>query len=458
VASIKQVFESQQESFSRGIYRGFEARKTALLRLRSLILENEKKLSEALYKDLGKGEFEASISETLFVVKEIDYLIKNLKKWMKKKRVGTPFLQFPARSYTLACPIGPVLVISPWNYPFQLLLSPAVGAIAAGNNVILKPSEVAPNVSKVIEELINTNFDACFLHVIEGEIPETQTLLSLPFAHIFYTGNGQVGKIVMEKASANLTPVTLELGGKSPCLIYGAVDLEIAAKRITWTKFFNAGQTCVAPDYILISPSKKKEFIGHVRKALIEFFPDEHRSNRDFGRIVNEKHFDRLMSYIKKDEVVIGGLGDRDRLFLEPTVLEATEDSPCMVEEIFGPILPIIEAETLDDAITFVGKRPHPLAAYIYSSESKITDRFVDEVLAGGMTVNDCVVHLTSHNLPFGGVGGSGMGNYHGKHSFDTFSHEKSVLHRGLWLDLSLRYPPYEGKLKLLKFLIRWLS
>ena len=455
---IDQIFSSQQDSFSKGFFRPYEARKAALLKLRRVILKNEQKIVEALYKDLGKGEFESIISETLFVIQEIDYTLRKLKKWMRRRRVSTSLLQFPARSYILPMPIGPVLVISPWNYPFQLLLSPAVGAIAAGNNVVMKPSEITPTVSHVIAKLINDNFAPDFLHVVEGEIPETQALLEKPFAHIFYTGNSQVGKIVMRKAAENLTPVTLELGGKSPCLIYGSVNIETVARRIAWTKFFNAGQTCVAPDYVLLPKDKKQEFVESITKSLKNFFGEDYGAHTDYGRIVNSRHLERLLSYIEKDKVAIGGDFNKDDLFLAPTVLEATAESPSMKEEIFGPILPIIEIDSLDDAISFVKQRDHPLAAYVYSNDSSVTGKVVDEVLAGGMTVNDCVVHLTSHNLPFGGVGNSGIGSYHGAQSFELFSHKKSVLHRGLWLDLPLRYPPYKGKLELLKKLVSWFS
>jgi aldehyde dehydrogenase (NAD+) len=455
---IANIFQKQLNSFSEGHFRSYEARKEALLKLKSLIIENEQKIVQALYEDLGKGEFEAIVSETLFVINEIDYTLKNLKGWMKKKRVSSPFLQFPSRSYIVQMPIGPVLVISPWNYPFQLLLSPAVGAIAAGNPVVLKPSEITPNTSALIAKLINTNFNQDFLHVVEGAIPETQALLERPFAHIFYTGNAQVGRIVMEKAAKSLTPVTLELGGKSPCFIYGDCDLDIAAKRVTWTKFLNAGQTCVAPDYVLLPKDKKKKFILSMKKYIEEFYKNDFENHSDFGRIVNEKHYDRLVSYIKPSEVILGGRGERDKLFIEPTVLEANQDSPCMQDEIFGPLLPIIEIDDIDTAINFVNRGESPLAAYVFSSESKIIDKVVNNILCGGMTINDCVMHLTSHNLPFGGVGNSGIGSYHGKKSFDIFSHQKSVLHRGMWPDLPLRYPPYKGKLKLLRWLMSWIS
>lgn len=453
---ISQLFKSQKQAFLDQKNLTYEQRRGHLLALRNLILENEGEILLALREDLGKSELEGTISETLFTVKEIDYTLKKLKKWMKKKRVGSPFLQFPARSFIQPHPKGVILIISPWNYPFQLLLSPLVGALAAGNMAILKPSEIAPATSRIVAKLIPKYFSSEIVAVVEGAIPETSALLELPFNHIFYTGNGFVGRIVMEKAAKHLTPVTLELGGKSPCLIWGENDFPIVAKRLAWGKFFNVGQTCVAPDYVLISEKDKPALIKCLKDALKEFFPEGAEKSPDYGKIISTKHFERLIGYIPKEEVEFGGEGHKENLFLAPTVLSSTPNSPAMKEEIFGPVLPIITVQSMEEAIQFINSQPNPLASYVFSKEESILEKFNQSVISGGMTMNDCLVHLTSENLPFGGVGESGMGSYHGRKSFDTFTHFKSVMKRGLFLDLPLRYPPYTGKIGMLRRLLNW--
>jgi acyl-CoA reductase-like NAD-dependent aldehyde dehydrogenase len=375
---------------------------------------------------------------------------------MKKKRVKSPFLQFPARSYIVPEPLGVVLVISPWNYPFQLLISPVVGALAAGNTAILKPSEAAQSTSKVIAELVPKYFDKSVVSVVEGAVAETQALLDLPFHHIFYTGNSHVGRIVMEKAAKHLCPVTLELGGKSPCFIDKDNDIDLVGKRLAWGKFFNTGQTCVAPDYVLVEGSVKDKLVNSIKKALLEFFPEGAKNSPDYGRIINERHFDRLLGYMDQSEVISGGNTERESLFIEPTLLNSSASSPSMKDEIFGPILPIIEVADYKEAKNFIRSRPHPLAAYAFSKNNELLEDFTSSVTAGGMCLNDSLVHLTSEHLPFGGVGESGMGSYHGKRSFDIFSHHKSVMKRGWFPDLSVRYPPYKGKLGLVRKLLSW--
>ncbi|MCF8058250.1 MAG: aldehyde dehydrogenase family protein [Bacteriovoracaceae bacterium] len=436
----------------------YESRVDHLIALRKLILENENMILEALNKDLGKSRFEGVISETLFLVKEIDHTLKKLKKWMKKKRVSTPFLQFPARSYIIPEPIGVVLIISPWNYPFQLLISPLIGALAAGNMAILKPSEVAPNVSSVVARLIPKYLSKSIVSVVEGAVAETQALLDLPFNHIFYTGNSHVGRIVMEKAAKHLCPVTLELGGKSPCFVDKNNDLDLVAKRLLWGKFFNTGQTCVAPDYVLVEEEVRSPLIEAMKAVLKDFYPMGAKESPDYGKVINKRHFLRLESYLSEDEIVIGGERDIESLYFSPTILEASEDSLSMKEEIFGPILPILAVKNFDDALTFINQRAHPLAAYAFSKDNELLNRFREEVTAGGMCLNDSLVHLTNEGLPFGGVGESGMGSYHGKKSFDIFTHYKSVMKRGLLIDLPVRYPPYAAKESLIRRLLNWLG
>ncbi|MCR9203042.1 MAG: aldehyde dehydrogenase family protein [Halobacteriovoraceae bacterium] len=455
---IRSLFEAQKQAFIDQKNLTYEQRRNHLLGLRNLILENEREIIEALEEDLGKSELESTIGETLFTVKEIDHTLKKLKKWMKKKRVGSPLLQFPVRSFIQPHPKGVVLIISPWNYPFQLLMSPLIGALAAGNTAILKPSEIAPATSKIISKLVPKYFSSEVVAVVEGAVSETTALLELPFNHIFYTGNGFVGRIVMEKAAKHLTPVTLELGGKSPCFVWGENDFPLVARRLAWGKFFNTGQTCVAPDYVLISEGDKPALIKCIKETLKEFYPEGSENSPDYGKIISDKHFDRILSYIPKGEVEIGGDHNKEKRYIAPTVLSSDPSSPAMKEEIFGPVLPILTVKSFDEGIKFINSQPSPLASYIFSKDKEVLERFNQSIVSGGMAVNDCLVHLTNTNLPFGGVGESGMGSYHGKMSFDTFTHFKSVMKRGLFLDLPLRYPPYLGKVGLLRRLLDWLG
>ncbi|TNE98087.1 MAG: aldehyde dehydrogenase [Deltaproteobacteria bacterium] len=456
--SIKSIFEDHKNYFSEGETLSISFRKNQLARLRDLIEKNEKAIHDALKEDLGKSEFEAYVSETGFCILEIDKAIHNIDKWARTKSVSTSLLHFPASSYIKPEPLGTVLIISPWNYPFQLLISPLVGAIAAGNTAILKPSEVAPATSRIVADLIKNHFSNSYISVVEGAVEETQALLDLPFDYIFYTGNEFVGKIVMEKASKHLTPVTLELGGKSPCFIVGDVDLDLTIKRITWGKFFNAGQTCVAPDYLLVEEKHYEKIVPLFEKYINELYGKDPKISDDYGKIINQRHFDRLMGYFTKEEILLGGDSDREAKYISPTILKAQFDSSVMREEIFGPLCPLIKIKNIDEGIKFVNSRPKPLALYIFTNNEELETKILERTSSGGVCINDTLLHLSSDTLPFGGVGASGMGMYHGKFSFDTFSHFRAVMKRRQMLDIPIKYPPYtSSKLskirKLLKFM-----
>lgn len=455
--TIKQLHEEQRLFFSTKETYSLEARKAALDALISLVEDNEAQIFEALRLDLGKSQFESYIGETGFIVNEAKHAKKKLKSWMKKRRVKTPLIQFPGRSYIRPEPLGVTLIISPWNYPFQLLFSPLIGALSAGNTAILKPSEMAPNISKLVGELVPKYFDSKLVAVVEGSIPETTSLLKLRFDHIFFTGNEFVGKIVMKAASEFLTPVTLELGGKSPCAIFEVHDLELVAKRIIWGKYFNSGQTCVAPDYLLIKKGKKEELVKAIKKV-IESYYQSPKSSSDYGRIINLNHFERLEGLVEEEKVLLEYGKDKESLYMGPVVIDANEFSASMSEEIFGPILPIIEFDNFNEAVEFVRKRPKPLASYIFSDNDNNVEDWQSFVSSGGMCINDTVVHMSTDTLPFGGVGPSGMGSYHGRTSFDTFSHLKSVMKRYLFWDLPVRYPPYAGKLSIIRKIFRLLG
>jgi aldehyde dehydrogenase (NAD+) len=431
-------------SFDSGATRGAEWRATQLRQLMRMIEDNEEQILGALKSDLGKSNYEGWIGETNFVKAEIKFTLKSLKRWMKPRRVSTPMVLQPGKARIISEPLGVVLIIAPWNYPFQLALGPLVGAIAAGNAAILKPSEVAGATSRVIAELVPRYLDRDCIAVVEGGVSETTDVLRQRFDHIFYTGNGTVGRIVMEAAAKHLTPVTLELGGKSPCIVDRDVDLGTAVKRICWGKFFNAGQTCVAPDYVLVHESVEKKFLEKMAQTIREFYGDDPQTSGDYGRIVNERHHKRLSALLDGQKTFTGGKTDVADRYIAPTVLtEVSKDSAVMADEIFGPILPVIPVSTLDQAIEFINQRPKPLALYVYSSNAERAERVLSLTSSGGACVNDCLNHLVPHELPFGGVGASGMGAYHGRTSFDTFSHRKSVLDKPTYVDPALRYPPY---------------
>lgn len=427
-----------------------------LQKLKKVILENEAKISEALKQDLGKSSFETYATETGFILDEIGYVLKNLDQWMKPRKVKTPLTLFPGKSLILPEPYGVVLIISPWNYPFQLCLSPLIGAVAARNRVVLKPSEFSPATSQIITEIISAVFSEDEVVVVNGGKEETEILLKQQFDYIFFTGSTNVGKIVMKAAAEHLTPLTLELGGKSPLLIEESADLDLVAKRCVWGKFLNAGQTCVAPDYVLVPERLQDTLIEKLKNTLETFYGKNIQKSPDFPRIISTQHLDRLTKLINEKKVVYGNLSSREEKYLSPTIMkDVSWDDEIMAEEIFGPVLPLIPYKDLNQELEKILSRPKPLAFYLFTKNETIKNHVLGRVSFGGGCVNDTVLHLGNPELPFGGVGPSGIGSYHGMKSFETFTHYKSVLEKSTKVDIPLRYPPYEGKLRWLKFFIR---
>jgi aldehyde dehydrogenase (NAD+) len=444
-ASIPNLVQAQREFFRSGQTKGLDFRLEQLVTLKRYILEYQADILAAVKADLGRSEFEGYFE--ISSLSEVNLAIKQLKSWAKPQSVKTPIEQFPSTAYIQPEPLGVALIIAPWNYPFQLTMSPLVGAIAAGNCAIVKPSELAPHTSAVIAKIIRQAFDPQYIAVVEGGIAANQQLLAEKFDHIFFTGGTAIGRIVMAAAAQHLTPVTLELGGKSPCIVDADVNLAVAAKRIIWGKFINAGQTCIAPDYLLVDRRIKTELLTLLKQNIQEFYGDDPMQSPDFCRIINARQFDRLTSFLNNGTVAIGGQTDAPTRYIAPTILDnITWDDPIMQDEIFGPILPILTYDQLDAAIALVNDRPKPLALYFFSNDSAKHDLILAQTTSGGACINDTVMHIAVAELPFGGVGTSGMGAYHGKASFDTFSHYKSVLKKGLWLDLAWRYAPYTLK------------
>lgn len=451
---IEQKFYDSKAFFNTQQTKDISFRKERLKKLSKAIKSYESDILEALYTDLGKNKVEAYATEIGITLKSIKNARKELKNWTKTKNVDTPLYLFPTKSYIKKEPYGTVLIIAPFNYPFQLVFEPLIGAIAAGNTAIIKPSELTPNVARVIKRLINETFDANYIEVIEGGIEETQTLIHLPFDYVFFTGSENVGKIVYQAASENLVPVTLEMGGKSPVIVDETANIKVASERICFGKFTNAGQTCVAPDYILVHESVKDDLITALSKTLREFYGQNIQQSPDYGRIVNLKHYHRLTSLLNSAQmnIVFGGHSDEDERYIEPTLLDyVTSDSAIMQEEIFGPILPILTYQSLDEAIAFIHQRPKPLSLYLFSEDENATQRVINELSFGGGAINDTLMHLANPKLPFGGVGASGMGRYHGKYSFDTFTHEKSYIFKSTRLESGVHLPPYKGKFKYIK-------
>lgn len=454
---IAQTVSTLRRNFLTGTTKSYEWRIKQLKQLQALIQENRHRIEDALESDLRQTRF-MKANEIQGPLSECQYAISNLKQWMKPQQVTVHgLMNQPAKAYKIREPYGTVLLISPWNYPISLVLKPLVGALAAGNNVVIKPSEVAPACSAMFADLIPRYLDQEHVRVVEGAVEETTQLLKQRFDHIMYTGNTAVGKIIMRAASEFLTPVTLELGGKSPVIVTPSANLDVAARRITWAKFLNLGQTCIAPDYALVDSSIRDQFLDRLKHYVREFYGSDPQKSDDYSRIINERHCDRIAGLLSDHggETVIGGDVDRVDRYVAPTiVLNPSKSSKLMQEEIFGPVLPVLTVDHLDDAISYINENEKPLALYLFSTNSKEKERLQKETSSGAYGINDLILHFNVCELPFGGVGHSGMGAYNGKVSFDTFSHEKPVLEKSTWLDSSVRYPPYtEGKLKMLKFL-----
>ncbi|MGI9232984.1 MAG: aldehyde dehydrogenase family protein [Woeseiaceae bacterium] len=441
------VFVDLQTTFRSGRTRSLAWRDTQLAALERMMAEQESPIIDALKQDLGKPALESWTAEISYVAGDAAYCRKMLKRWAKPRKVTTPSLAMPGKSWVQPEPLGTVLIIGAWNYPLQLVLAGYAAAIAAGNCAILKPSELAPATSKLIAKIVPEYMDSECVRVVEGAVPETSALLELPFDHILYTGNGSVARIIMAAAAKNLTPVTLELGGKSPCVVLSDANLETTARRIAWGKFSNAGQTCIAPDYILTDADTEAKLLPLIDNAIRDMYSKDPESSDSYGCIVNERHFDRLMGLMQGGKIAVGGKNNRDTRFIEPTVLTSVSaDSAVMQEEIFGPILPIVRINNLDEAIEFIRDGDKPLAGYIFTGDSATEARFVEEVSCGSTCINDTMMFMMVHELPFGGVGGSGMGAYSGEHGFTTFSHMKAVMKRSWWPDVALRYAPYTQK------------
>lgn len=457
---FSKLTEAQKQFFETGRTRDLAFRICQLQLLADAMRKNETVLEEALKKDLGKSVFESYATEIGFVLADIRYTIQNLQKWSAPKRVRTPLYLFPGKSKIQKEPYGSVLILGPYNYPVQLLAEPLIGAIAAGNCAVLKPSELTPHVSKAMYQIVHSTFKEEYIACVEGGVEVNQELLSQKFDYIFFTGSERVGRIVMKAAAENLTPVTLELGGKSPVIIEKTANIKEAARRIAWGKLLNAGQTCVAPDYVLVDESRKQQFLTEMKTAFSHLYGKEIKKNPHFGRIVNERHMERLQKILEQDAKYLfcGGEADALQRYIEPAILDLGKDqnAASMQEELFGPILPVLSYHKLEDAVRFVNKRAKPLALYLFTKK-RSAERFVlERVSSGGVCVNDTISHLINPDLPFGGVGASGMGQYHGKYSFDTFTHEKSVFYKPADWNLPVCYPPFtKGKMNLVKFFLK---
>ena len=453
---LEEIIKRQRSFFNEGITRDIEYRKQALQRLRRGIESHETQLFEALRKDLGKSPYEAYATELGIVYEEISYMLRHLNRLAKPEKVYTPLTNFPSKSVIFKEPYGLILIMSPWNYPVQLTLVPLIGALAAGNCAVVKPSNYSPAVSAVIRDILSESFSDSYVYVILGGREENQNLLEQRFDYIFFTGGKAVGRTVMKAAAKNLTPVTLELGGKSPCIVDSTADVALAARRIVWGKFLNCGQTCVAPDYLLVHKDIKENLLEAMVRNIEALYGSDPIQSKDYGKIVNEKHYRRLASLMEGETPYYFGGYDEEKLKIGPIILDdARWDSPCMAEEIFGPVLPVIEFEDLRQVKSRVEKRPRPLALYLFTG-SRENEKFILKNLSfGGGCINDTIMHLANNRMPFGGTGESGMGSYHGKYSFRTFSHEKSILKKSRFIDLPMRYAPYPAKDRLLRFFMK---
>jgi acyl-CoA reductase-like NAD-dependent aldehyde dehydrogenase len=445
------IADAQRDFFRRGLTRELGLRRRQLRALRSAIVRREGDILPALKRDLGRPQAEGYTSEIAIVLHEIDFALKNLAAWAKPRKVRTPLMLFPGSSWIYPEPYGSALVIAPWNYPFQLAVSPLIGALAAGNCAVVKPSEAAPHISRLIAEMIGNAFDPSYLASVEGGVEETKALLEQRFDYIFFTGGTCVGKIVMAAAARHLTPVTLELGGKNPCIVDASADLDKAARRIAWGKLVNAGQTCIAPDFVLAERSIKPALLARLVAAIASFYGADPERSPDFGRIVNDRHFDRLRALMGDGNVVCGGKTDAAQRYIAPTIIDGVSwDHAVMQEEIFGPILPVLDFDDLGAVLAALETKPKPLALYFFSQDRDRQEQVLRRLSSGGACINDTFAQLLNLRLPFGGVGDSGMGAYHGKAGFDTFSHSKSVVKRSTWLDPGIKYPPYRTPLAVL--------
>lgn len=449
---ISNLVQAQKQYFHSGATRSIEARINQLQKLRDCLIKNEQAIMQALKTDLNKSAHEAFSTEIGMVYKELAFTIKHLPKWAKPRRAATPLTHFGSKSRIYPEPYGTALIISPWNYPYQLAISPLIGAIAAGNTAILKPSELSPATSSLLQRILSETFNKELVAVIEGDADTSTLLLKQPLDYIFFTGSVPVGKIIMEAASKQLIPVTLELGGKSPCIVHEDAKLALAAKRIVFGKYTNAGQTCIAPDYLFVHASVKDQLIEHMKQAIAELYGPDPLTQPDYGRIISERHYTRLKSMLEQGTIAVGGRSQDDQLTIEPTILEpASLELPLMQEEIFGPLLPVLTYQDISEVTTFINSRPKPLALYLFSESRSMQETIIEQTSFGGASINDTLMHIASPYLPFGGVGESGIGAYHGQASFDCFSHQKSVLKQTTAFDFSFRYPNAKNGLAILR-------
>ncbi|XXM70540.1 aldehyde dehydrogenase [Lysinibacillus sphaericus] len=454
--TIRDAIIKQKQFFKKGTTKPLDMRKQTLQKLADIISKHEKEIIEALNQDLNKSEMESYTTEIGFLLEEIRFTLKHIDDWAAPVKVKTAKTHVGSKAYKVPEPYGTALIIAPWNYPFQLALAPVIGAIAAGNTVVIKPSELTPSTSNLISQIFHSHFDPEYLAVIEGGVETTQHLLEQPFDYIFFTGSVPVGKVIMQAAAKQLIPVTLELGGKSPCIVDDTANIPLAAKRIAFGKVTNAGQTCVAPDYLFVHESVKERFIKEFQKAVRDFYGKNPLTNDSYGKIVNERHFSRLTDYLEDGEILTGGRVDHASLKIEPTLMVPKDDSvPVMQDEIFGPIFPVLEFDDLNEVIDFINDRPKPLALYLFTSDEGVADKVNGSISYGGGCVNDTLMHLATPYLPFGGVGESGIGSYHGESSFTAFSHYKSILKQTTKFDVSFKYPNSKLGLKIIKKLMK---
>lgn len=453
------TLEKQRAYFRDGNTRCLSFRKQQLKILAGLLSENREDIQLALKKDLGRNDFESYFGEIDVVRQEVAFALENLAAWMRDDIVPTPPLHQPGKSLIVKEPYGITLILAPWNYPFQLAIAPLVGAIAGGNCCVIKPSEISTHTSSLLARLISGYFDPQYVAVIEGGVVETKAILEQPFDYIFFTGSTKFGRKVMEAAAQHLTPVTLELGGKSPCIVDRGVSLKRTARRICFGKFFNAGQTCIAPDYVMVHEDDREALIANLQEVIHEWYGDEVRQSPDYARIINAPHYHRLLNLMRDGRIVAGGVVDEESRFISPTILTDVDPrSGIMQEEIFGPLLPVLTYKNLEEAMDFINARPKPLALYLFTRKKKVWKKVIRYTTSGGVCINDTLSHLTTTGLPFGGVGASGMGSYHGKKTFDTFTHEKSVMKKSTFPDPSFRYPPYRKPSAFMRYLTRLLN